>query len=77
MDCSLPGSSGRVILQPRILESGAIPFSRALSDSRIEPRSPALQTDSILSESPSKPCLKSYQFPNVSNNTKAMVLGGK
>ena len=34
MDCSLPGSSVHGILQARILESGAIPFSRGSSQPR-------------------------------------------
>ena len=34
MDCSLPGSSVRGILQARILELVAIPFSRRSSQSR-------------------------------------------
>ena len=34
MDCSLPGSSGHGILQARILEQAAIPFSRRLSRPR-------------------------------------------
>ena len=39
MDCSLPGSSVHGILQARILESVAIPFSRGSSDPRgIQPR---------------------------------------
>ena len=50
MDCSPPGSSVRGILQARILEWVAIPFSRGSSQSRIKPRSLALQEDSLLSE---------------------------
>ena len=34
MNCSLPGSSGHGILQARILEQAAIPFSRRTSSSR-------------------------------------------
>ena len=51
MDCSPPGSSVRGILQARILEWGAIPFSRDLPKPEIEPGSPALQAGS----SPSLP----------------------
>ena len=47
MDCSQPGSSIHGILQTRILEWVAIPFSRGLS----RPRD-ALQSDSLLSEPP-------------------------
>ena len=43
MDCSLPGSSVHGILQARILEWVAIPFSRDLPHSGIKPESPALQ----------------------------------
>ena len=47
MDCSLLGSSVHRILQARILEWLAIPFSRDLPDTGIELRSPALQADSL------------------------------
>ena len=65
MDCSLPGSSVHGILQARILEWVAVPFSskssqpknQTLSPSpanlpnpRIKPRSPALQADSLPAE---------------------------
>ena len=49
MDCSPPGSSVFGILQARILEWVAIPFSRT------EPRSSTLQADSLPSEPPGKP----------------------
>ena len=52
MDCNQPGSSVNGILLARILEWVAIPFSRDLPDPGIEPRSPALQADSLLSEPP-------------------------
>ena len=42
MDHSLPGSSIHGIFQARILEWAAIPFSRGLPDTGIEPGSPAL-----------------------------------
>jgi len=57
VDCSLLGSSVHGILQARILEWVAIPFAKGsscLPDPGIEPGSPALQTDSLLSESPGK-----------------------
>ena len=54
MDCSLPGSSFYEILQTRILEWIAIPFSKGSSDSGTEPGSPALQADSLPSEPPGK-----------------------
>ena len=59
MDRSLPGSSVHGILQARILEWVAIPFSRDdLQDLPIpgmESRSPTLQADSSLSEPPGEP----------------------
>ena len=51
INCSLPGSSVHGILQARILEWVAIPFSREASP----PRSPALQVYSLLSQLPAKP----------------------
>ena len=46
------------ILQARILEWGAFPFSRGLSNPGIEPGSPALQVDSLPTELSGKPCIK-------------------
>ena len=54
MDCSPPDSFVHGILQARILEWITIPFSRGSSRPRIEPRSPALQADSLPSEPPGK-----------------------
>ena len=51
-DCSLPGSSVHGILQARILEWVAIPFSRGYSYPGLKPRSPALKADSLPSEPP-------------------------
>ena len=51
MDCSPPGSSVHGILQERILEWVAMPSSRRSS----QPRSPALQADSLPSEPPGEP----------------------
>ena len=50
MDCSPPGSSVHGILQARILEWVVIPSPGDLPDPGIEPRSPALQADSLPSE---------------------------
>ena len=55
MDYGVPGSSVRGILQTRILEWVAIPFSRDLPNPETECRSPALQEDSIPSKQPEKP----------------------
>ena len=54
-DCSLPGSFVHRILQARILEWVAIPFSRGSSNPGIKPRSLALQTDSLPSNPIRKP----------------------
>ena len=74
MDCKLPGSSVHGILQARILEWVAIPFSRG-SFPRIEPMSPELQADSLQSKPPGK----TYQsekdpYPPVSNSFVYMTL---
>ena len=53
-DCRPPGSSGLGFLQARILEWVPIAFPRDLPDPGIEPGSPALQADSLLSEPPGK-----------------------
>ena len=50
MDCSLPGSSVHGIHLARILEWVAVPFSRDLPNPGMEPRSPALQADSLPAE---------------------------
>ena len=62
MDCSPPGSSVYGILQARILEWVAIPFSRGSPYPGIEPRSPVLQADSLPSEPPGKPNTLEYQL---------------
>ena len=54
MNCSLPGSSVHGLLQARILE-WVFPSLGDLLDPGIEPRFPALQTDSLPSEPPGKP----------------------
>ena len=51
IDCSAPGSSVHGTLQARILERVAIPPPGDLSNPGIEPMSPALQADSLPSES--------------------------
>ena len=52
MDCSLPGSPVRGILQAKILEWLVFPSPRDRSDAGIKPGSPALQADSLPSEPP-------------------------
>ena len=55
MDYSLSAFSVHRIFQARIREWVAIPFSRDLPDPGVEPRSPALQADYSLSETPGEP----------------------
>ena len=56
MDCSPPGSSVHGIFQAKVLEWGAIAFSPGyIPDPGIEPASPALKADSLLSVPPEKP----------------------
>ena len=55
MDCGPPGSAVHRILQARILEWVAIPFSRDLLNPGIELRFPALQAESLPSEPPGRP----------------------
>jgi len=57
MDCIPPGAPVHGILQARILEWVAIPFSRDFPNPGIEPGSPTLQADSLSSEPPGKPCV--------------------
>ena len=45
MDCSLPGSSVRGVLQARIREWVAMPFFGVLPDPGIEPGSPTLHAE--------------------------------
>ena len=54
MDCSLPGPSTHGILQVRILEWLPFPFPGDLPNPGIEPGSPALQADSLLTEPPGR-----------------------
>ena len=71
MDCSLPGSSVHRILQARILErvAGSLPSAGDLPNPGIEPRSPALQADSLPAE-PQKSKntgVVAYPFPSGSS----------
>ena len=58
MDCSPPSSSVHGVLQARILEWIAFPFSRDLPNPEIDPRSPALRVDSLPAEPQGSPNLK-------------------
>ena len=55
MDCSPTGFSVHGIFQARTLEWVAMSSPGDLPNPGIKPRSPALQADSLLSESPGKP----------------------
>ena len=55
MDCSPAALLSVGILQARILEWVVMPASQGSSQPGIEPRSPALQVDSLPSETPGKP----------------------
>ena len=57
LGCNLPDSSVHGIFQGRILEWVAISFSGDLPNPGIQPRSPALQADSLTFEEPGKPLL--------------------
>ena len=52
------------ILQARILEWVAFPFSRGSSQPTVEPRSPALQADSLPAELSGKPNCSLVSFKN-------------
>ena len=60
MNHSPPGSSIHGIFQARVLEWVAISFSGDLPNPGIEPRSPALQADALLSELLGKPKVESW-----------------
>jgi len=45
-----------IVNQAAVLEWVAMPSSRGSSQPGIEPRSPTMQGDSLLSEPPGKPC---------------------
>ena len=55
MDCRCQASLSMGILQARILEWVAMLFSRESSQPRDQPRSPAMQADSLPTEPPGKP----------------------
>ena len=65
MDCGPPGSSVCGILQARILEWVAIPFSRDLPNLGVKPRSPSLWApNSLQSKPPGKPLTTQITTPN-------------
>ena len=62
MDCSPPGSSVHGILQARILEWVAIPFSRGSSQLRSGTWSPALHVDFLPSEPPGQAHIATLKY---------------
>ena len=60
MGCSLPGSSVHWIIQEEYWSGLPFPSPGDLPDPGIEPISPALQADSLLSEPPGKPEVTFY-----------------
>ena len=65
IDRSLPGSSVHGFIQAKMLEWVAVSFSSP--NPGIEPKSPALQEDSLLSEPPGKP------VPHISGNLNCLL----
>ena len=63
MDCSPSSSSVHGILQARILEEAAIPFSRDLPNPGVKLGLSVLQADTLVSEPPGKPPLNSKVCP--------------
>ena len=71
MDCSPPGFSVHGILQARVLEWAVIPLSKGSSQLRFEPRSPALQADSLPLSHQGSPLKQQV----VGNSPVALLLG--
>ena len=78
MDCSPPDSSVHGILQATILKWVAIPSPGDLPNPGIEPRSPALQADSLPSEPPEKP-IQGFFFNNLGEHSipKSLIQSGR
>ena len=70
MKVSVAQFSVHGVLQARILEWVAIPFSRGPSQPGIEPRSPALQADALLSEPQGSPAGKFKECQTHGWNTR-------
>ena len=75
MDYSPPGSSAHTIPQARILGGLPFPSPGNLPDPEIEPRSPALQEDSLPSEPLRKPWNEVGQMIKMKRETKDLGLG--
>ena len=70
LDCSLPGSSVHGILQARILRGLPFPSPGNLLNPGTEPKTPALQAYSSLSESPGKPNYKKDAMTQIRHLSK-------
>ena len=64
--CDTMGYSVHGILQARVLEWVALPFSRDLPNPGVEPKSPTLQADSLPAEPAGKPSI---------DGTKSKIVG--
>ena len=73
MDCSPPGSSVHGILWARILEWVAMPSSRESSRPLVEPGSPALEADALLSEPPGKCLVKRHETHNKNISIQPLI----
>ena len=71
LDCSSSGSSVHRVLQARTLEWIAIPLD--LPDPGIEPWCPALQADSLPSEPPGMPSVRSTTEVKVSDSIRCNI----
>ena len=65
MDCNPPGSSVHGIPQEEYWSGFPFPSPGDLHDPAIKPESPALQADSLLSETPGKPLHPEDSLPSV------------
>ena len=76
-DCSPPRSSDHGILQARMLEWVAIPFSRDFLSPLIKPTSPALAGWFFTTEPPGKPCSYIVSNTDYKSSGKAQNLPEK
>ena len=70
MDCSLPGPLSMGFSRQEYWNGLPVPSPENLPNPEIEPRSPVMQADSLLSEPPGKPLPPGWRWP------KIRVLGG-
>ena len=77
MDYTLSSSSVHGILQARILKWVAVPFTGGSSQPGIRLRSPELRADSLPSEPPGKPKIKTEKSKNLSSDVSCCLKQGK